>query len=856
MKKIDFYFVDQINFHKRNFDNFISFVEDNFTFKYNNAYPSLKKSFGKYELRKISGLPNFSKYEEVFKGLNEKPLSELKQVSYKGYNLWDVIHAEMYAYLTPRIYQHYIADEITNPQSDSDDLLQWLRTSKLEDETFQNLVFYNFAIGAFWIDYWAATFKKFKINNVCVFGGTTIYSRAATLVAQWNNTNVLSFEGSFIKDFHYADSGSGMITNNHRFADHSKWVRLQGLDFLDKQAEWLENVMANRLNLNVVQPNKLTKAELYQRYNIDPNKKLILLIGQVLNDFSITRDLKNYDSSIDFYVDVIKTIADKEDCHLFIKLHPWENHKQNSTTELSKRVLEKKLADLSITNYTVDYDVNIDSLIEFSEIGLTSCSQAGLEMLYMGKRVVQVGNAFYGNKGWTVDVTQPEFLPLAIDIALAEPRLEEIEIKEVRKFIYHLLHNHCFKRTDEDINFEKKFYETTAFNKNKEVGLLRRINKKFKKYKLKLRRVKSIARKAYKEPKKATLALKYRASLYFSILQARMTSKKIVNMVMGQATYSKIFEDMLARFRNELKDDYLMIVTEKSLKNADIYHYWRPNASKTDIKHPGIVTVHHDFDRDSEGLSLRHFIDSYKRSDMILCLNEQQKQRITEYIGQTKPIKVIPHGFDTSFTPKKTYKEQINANNKLVIGFSSRRYPRLIKGEETLYKIIEGLKDQPVKFIFIGQDRSKEHEFCESLGVESEVYEKIAYSEFPRLYDQMDLFLITSKAEGGPASLPEALATGLPVVSTPCGFVPDMVTNGQNGYIVDYDEDEAFVNRIEQFIHNPELLKQMGLHAVESKNLKSWENIIKDYIDAYEEMLAYKQNEGDELEIQRRKGIS
>ncbi|QGQ48167.1 glycosyltransferase [Metabacillus sediminilitoris] len=854
MKKIDFYFVDQINFHKRNFDNFISFVENDFSFKYNNAYPALKKSFGKYELKKISGLPNFSKYEELFKDLNDKPLSELKQVSYKGYNLWDVIHAEMYAYLTPKIYQLYIANEIPAQQADSDCLLEWLRSSKIEDETFQNLVFYNFAIGAFWIDYWAATLKRVKINNVCVFGGTTIYSRAATLVAQWNNINVLSFEGSFIKDFHYADSASGMITNNHRFADHSKWVRLQGLDFLDKQAEWLEETMANRLNLNVVQPNKLTKEELYQRYNIDPNKKLILLIGQVLNDFSITRDLKNYESSIDFYVNVIKSIADKKDCHLFIKLHPWENHKQNSTTELSKRVLEKKLADHSITNFTVDYDVNIDSLIDFSEIGITSCSQAGLEMLYMGKRVVQVGNAFYGNKGWTVDVTEPEFLPLSIDIALSKPRLEHIELREVRKFIYHLLHSNCFKRTGEDINFEKKFYEVTAFNKSREAGIIQRVNKKLKKYKLKLRRVKTLARKAIKEPKKAALALKYRASMYFSIIQAKMTSKKIVNMVMGQATYSKIFEDMLARFNHVLKDDYLMIVTEKSLKNADVYHYWRPNASKSDIKHPGIVTVHHDFDRDSESLSLRHFIDSYKLGDMILCLNEQQKERISEYLGQSKPIKVIPHGYDTSFKPKDVYKKEINSDNKLVIGFSSRRYPRLIKGEETLYKIIEGLKDQPVKFVFIGQDRKKEQEFCEMLGVDSEVYEKIPYSEFPQLYSQMDLFLITSKAEGGPASLPEALATGLPVVSTPCGFVPDMVTNGQNGYIVDYEDDQAFVKRIEQFIQNPELLEQMGLRALETNNLKSWEDIIKDYIKAYEEVLTLSDNEGEEHGIQRSKG--
>ncbi|KUP05482.1 hypothetical protein Q73_13025, partial [Bacillus coahuilensis m2-6] len=206
-----------------------------------------------------------------------------------------------------------------------------------------------------------------------------------------------------------------------------------------------------------MQPNKITRDELYQRYNIPKDKKIILLIGQVLNDFSLTRDLKTYNNSIHFYMDIIEKMQNFDGYHLFIKLHPWENYKQNSTLELSKKLLEKLLVNKDIHNFTLDYNVNIDSLIEFSEVGITSCSQAGLEMLYNGKRVLQVGNAFYGFKGWTIDITDSSMLESGIRALISNPNLSLTQQLEVKKFMYHLLEKHSFKRDGVDINFSNKF---------------------------------------------------------------------------------------------------------------------------------------------------------------------------------------------------------------------------------------------------------------------------------------------------------------------------------------------------------------------------------------------------------------
>jgi len=833
MKNLDFYFIDNINFHKRNFGNYITFVEENYSYHYNTAFPMLKKSFGKYYRNNIQGLTNF---ENLEKQINNVKKEDYLTFNFKGYRLWNIISAELKSYLTPRIYEELLEKDL---DYDSFDLLQLLEAYEFEDESVKNAVKYNLIIGAFWIEYWAREFKNFDIKNLCVYGGTSIYSRAATLVAQWNNVNVISFEGTFIKKYHYADNASGIITNNHKYADRSNWIKLAGISLLQSQENWLEKEMASKSNLNVVQPKAIDKNEISKKYNIPTGKKIILLIGQVINDYSITMDLQTFSSTIEFYLETIKSVQKLDGYHLFIKLHPWENYKQNTSSNLSKRILEKHLEKYDFKNYTIDYEVNIDSLIEVSEFGITSCSQAGLEMLYKGKRVVQVGHAYYGFKGWTVDVTQREFLDKAIELAARKSKLNKTEKIEVKKYIYNLLSRECFLRSDIDDQFIIKFYNTAKLDTPKKIESLN-IEKQINNNQTETKKDTQISyikkiQKGLKNPQKSIDIMSKNVKYNGSLFLAKITRKKIINMVMGEDINSKIFSDMLYRFKETLQSEYHFVVSAKSIQEADVYHYWRPNLSVDDIVSPAISTVHHDLERDSESLSLRHFIESYKKSDLILCLNNNQKERLVDYVD--KEIKVIPHGYDQLFKPKESYKKFINKDNKLVIGFSSRRYGRLVKGEETLYKIIESLKEENIKFIFIGQGRTKEYEFCKNLGVESEVYENINYIEYPGLYSSMDLFLITSKAEGGPASLPEAMATGLPVVSTPCGFVPDLITNGKNGYIVNYDDSDAFVSEIKKFLEEPSLLEKIGKEAIHSRYLMSWEEIITLYGKEYKALI-------------------
>jgi glycogen synthase len=78
------------------------------------------------------------------------------------------------------------------------------------------------------------------------------------------------------------------------------------------------------------------------------------------------------------------------------------------------------------------------------------------------------------------------------------------------------------------------------------------------------------------------------------------------------------------------------------------------------------------------------------------------------------------------------------------------------------------------------------------------------------LYQQADIFVLTSDYEGLPNVVLEAMACGLPVVVTPAGGVPHIVRDGETGFMVPTRDEEAMVAAILRLSNDPQLRNQMG----------------------------------------------
>jgi len=95
----------------------------------------------------------------------------------------------------------------------------------------------------------------------------------------------------------------------------------------------------------------------------------------------------------------------------------------------------------------------------------------------------------------------------------------------------------------------------------------------------------------------------------------------------------------------------------------------------------------------------------------------------------------------------------------------------------------------------------------------------LSQSELLKLYASSHLLLHPSETlpnqdqEGVPNSVLEAMATGLPVVATRHGGIPEAVEDGRNGFLLNEGDHVGLANAMEQITRSPDLMREMGLRA-------------------------------------------
>jgi glycosyltransferase involved in cell wall biosynthesis len=85
-----------------------------------------------------------------------------------------------------------------------------------------------------------------------------------------------------------------------------------------------------------------------------------------------------------------------------------------------------------------------------------------------------------------------------------------------------------------------------------------------------------------------------------------------------------------------------------------------------------------------------------------------------------------------------------------------------------------------------------------------------ARDDIPELLHSSDMFVLTSDREGFPNVLLEAMAASLPIISTPAGEVQDLVRDGENGFIVPFDDVQGIADHMIRLSQTPQLGSQIG----------------------------------------------
>jgi glycosyltransferase involved in cell wall biosynthesis len=73
-------------------------------------------------------------------------------------------------------------------------------------------------------------------------------------------------------------------------------------------------------------------------------------------------------------------------------------------------------------------------------------------------------------------------------------------------------------------------------------------------------------------------------------------------------------------------------------------------------------------------------------------------------------------------------------------------------------------------------------------------YSHVYLDSYPRigeLFQALDLYLVTSRQEGGPKAVLESMASGIPIISTRVGQATDLIQHEQNGWLTEIEDSEA-----------------------------------------------------------------
>lgn len=267
-----------------------------------------------------------------------------------------------------------------------------------------------------------------------------------------------------------------------------------------------------------------------------------------------------------------------------------------------------------------------------------------------------------------------------------------------------------------------------------------------------------------------------------------------VNVVTGDGPVDWVFADLLARLDAHLPEvEFIRTAEPVSDTICDVLHFYRPQAAVDIGNLTQAVLTHHGFGKrwkqgKVQDLHGEDDFAAHRRAGMTLVLNSIDWAILLENGVKPERIMTVPHAVDTSvFTPRPQHDPQL----PLVIGRVGRPYGPCDdenageenKGRATLRAIMRELAPEAddLFWILMGSGWEEDIAFAHDHGHDCMYVERVP-DGYPRdyvaAYHQMDAYLVTSRSEGGPASLPEAMACGVWPITTPVGMCTDLVGAG------------------------------------------------------------------------------
>lgn len=197
-----------------------------------------------------------------------------------------------------------------------------------------------------------------------------------------------------------------------------------------------------------------------------------------------------------------------------------------------------------------------------------------------------------------------------------------------------------------------------------------------------------------------------------------------------------------------------------------------------------------------------------ERTDFILdninaytVCSKKLEQLYMEYPNSKKPMMVISDGVDLElFNMKKKDKYSNIENKTIIIGWTGNS-----KFTDDTDDDLKGLN----KIIKPAIKELIEEGYNIELKIADRNIKMIPHEQMPNYYNDIDIYVCASRTEGHPDPVLEAMACGVPVISTDVGIVPEVFGQKQKKFIIKRTKEEL-KDRIIELIKNKQKLKELS----------------------------------------------
>lgn len=285
------------------------------------------------------------------------------------------------------------------------------------------------------------------------------------------------------------------------------------------------------------------------------------------------------------------------------------------------------------------------------------------------------------------------------------------------------------------------------------------------------------------------------------------------------------------------------------IKQSDIVHALCPISTVNDIKKLGVPVITHFHHYESINnikevvhKPFHHFIEknAYNNSTLVMTHSISSKKDLVEKFNiKEDQIYVIPLGIDSyKFYPSKTKMQKYF--QLLYVGNLNRR-----KGLNYLLEamkiVVNNCKN--VKLLLVGKGSQKEELISHIKYLKLEKYVQLCGflddNDLLKVYQSSDIFVFPSLKEGFGFVLLEAMACGIPIISTNVSAIPEVV--GDCGILVNPRDPDDLSKAIIHLLENDTKRAFLSLQGLDRiKNFYSWERISRVYITKYNELLTEK----------------